>query len=248
MIKLKKIFIAAAICASFSVTAKDLSKSQISASIQTATHLEVIDIEDAPIAGLYQVITNTGVIYASKDGKHLISGGIHKLEPGLPNLTQERNLKIYKEEIEQLYPDLITYRAPNQQHEVIVFYDDSCGYCQKMHSEIASYNAIGITVHYAAFPREGVLSRDGSGRKTNGYLNLQNIWCAENKNLAFNMAARNVEIPKSECETTIAKQYQLGEKLGVNGTPAVYSITGLEVMRGYAKANQLKARLLEMNI
>jgi thiol:disulfide interchange protein DsbC len=247
-VRMKKLLIAAVISASFAVSAQDVSKSQISAAIQQNTPFKVKDIEESPINDLYQVITETGVIYASKDGKHLFSGAIHMLEPGLQNLTQARNLQIFKHDIDALYSDFITYRAPDQKHEVIVFYDDTCGYCQKMHSEIASYNALGITVHYAAFPREGVLARDGSGRKTGGYQKLQSIWCSDNKNMAFNMSSRNANVPAKVCETTIAQQFKLGENLGVNGTPAVYSLSGLEVMRGYAKADILKNRLVEMEL
>lgn len=246
---MKNLFAAALILSTSTVvSASDISKSQISEAVQKNTPFKVTDVEESPIAGMYQVITEKGTIYASKDGKYLVSGSIHELKPGIPNLTQKRNLVVFKSQIDSLYNDFITYRAPNEKHEVIVFYDTSCGYCHKMHSQISAYNAQGITVHYAAFPRDGILANDGSGNKSRGFQALENIWCAENKNLAFNMVSRNADVPRSTCSTTIDKQYQLGERLGVRGTPAVFSLSGQSVMEGYARADLLKNRLMEMSL
>lgn len=244
---MKKLVLGIAILSSFAVAALELPKAEISASVQKNTPFKVLDVENSPLEGFYQVITETGVIYASKDGKHLFSGSLHQLTPGVPNLTEKRNQQIYQAKIKSLYNDFITYRAPKQKHEVVVFYDNNCGYCHKMHSEIAEYNAHGITVHYAAWPRDGLVARDGSG-KSQGFQSLENIWCAENKNLAFNMASRRAEVPTKTCKTTIAQQYALGSLLGVRGTPAVYSLTGEIVAEGYAKAPALKSRLEGMSL
>ena len=239
---MKNVFVGLLVLSSLGVSANEFAKADISAAVQKTTPFKVVDVENSPMDGFYQVITETGVIYASKDGKHLFSGNLHQLTAGLPNLTKQRNQKIYQGKIKALYNDFITYRAPEQKHEVIVFYDNNCGYCHKMHSEIAEYNAQGITVHYAAWPRDGLVSRDGSG-KSPGHTVLENIWCSDNKNLAFNMASRRAEVSTKTCNTSIAQQFELGNLLGVRGTPAVYSLNGEVVAEGYAKAPSLKMRL-----
>lgn len=222
--------------------AGDLVKSEVSKAIQQVTPLKVIDVEDSPLPGLYQVITENGTIYATKDGKHLLSGSIHKLEPGLKNLTQQRNEKLFKEKITELKDQFITFAAPKQEHEVIVFYATDCGYCHKMHSDIAGYNARGITVHYAAWPRDGLFGQDGVS-KSLGYRSLENIWCSDNQNLSFNLASRRQELPQTTCKNTIEEQFNLGTLMGVRGTPAVYSMDGTEVVKGYATPTELKNRL-----
>lgn len=240
---MKKLLIVTVLFATTSMAiAGDLAKSEVSKAVQQATPLKVLDVEDSPLHGVYQVITENGTIYATKDGKHLISGVIHKLEPGLKNLTQERNEQLFKLKIDQLKNDFITFPAPKQKYEVIVFYAADCGYCHKMHSEIAGYNARGITVHYAAWPRDGLYSQDRLN-KSQGHQALENIWCSENQNLAFNLASRRQQLPESSCKNTIEQQFNLGSLMGVSGTPAVYSMKGTQVTRGYAPPEALLSQL-----
>ena len=46
-------------------------------------------------------------------------------------------------------------------------------------------------------------------------------------------------MPRSTCENTIPEQFALGLSLGVTGTPAVFSIDGQLVQRGYAPVDDL---------
>ena len=209
----------------------------------TGQPIDVIAVEDAPIQGFYQVVTGKGVFYVSKDGQHMMSGSLRKMEPGIPDLTALRMAKVHKEKIDTLKNDFITYRAPNEKHEILVFYDTTCGYCQKLHNDIARYNALGITVHYAAFPRNGVENFRAPGQKTEGYQQLENIWCAENKNLAFNMSLRNGPMPSAQCESTVAQQYELGVTLVVEGTPAIFGMDVRLIVPGYVPPGALLDRL-----
>ncbi|WP_445768850.1 thioredoxin fold domain-containing protein [Rheinheimera sp.] len=241
----------ALVSASFSAFAgPSLSKSEVSLKLQqiSSSHpqpLKVQDVEESPLPGFYQVITDKGIIYASVDGKHLLSGTVHLFQPGMQDLTKQRLLIEREKEINVLKGDFITYRAPQQKHEVIVFYDTTCGFCHKLHSEINQYLAQGITIHYAAFPRNGVYDPRTPGVKTEGYKLLQDIWCSEdsNKNLAFNLASKGTSLPRKQCDTSIERQFNLGVKLGIEGTPAIVSMRGDVIVPGYAPAASLKQRL-----
>jgi thiol:disulfide interchange protein DsbC len=224
------------------VNATELNKSQISKKFQELTPFEVIAVEDSPSEGLYQVITNKGIFYTTKDGQHVISGALHDLAPGLKNNTEVRKLKIAEEKISELKSSFITFEAPNPKHEVIVFYDTSCGYCQKLHHEITTYNAAGITVHYAGFPRMGLINQQ-TGQPSQTMKEMTSIWCADNQQMALNMVSRGADVPVKNCETKISEHFSLGEQLGVAGTPAIYSISGKLVLAGYAPAAALKSKL-----
>jgi thiol:disulfide interchange protein DsbC len=50
---------------------------------------------------------------------------------------------------------MIVYKAPQEKHVITVFTDITCGYCHKLHEQMSDYNALGITVRYLAFPRQG---------------------------------------------------------------------------------------------
>lgn len=246
--KLTAIALSVLTLVSVTTNAAELNKSQVSKQFQELTPLKVLSVEDAPLSGFYQLVTERGVFYASKDGKHIMSGSLHDFEAGLKNLTAARMKLVYEAEFNRLKDSFITYKAPNQKHEVVVFFDTSCGYCQKLHSEIASYNAAGITVHYAAWPRQGV-TIPNTNEATPGFLELQSIWCAENPQLMLNMVARGGQPEAKTCsKAKIADQFKLGQIMGVEGTPAIYSMSGDQLSGGYAPAQQVSKALEQQGI
>lgn len=246
---LKLIVLGFSFIAATSVAA-DLDKTRISEklqsiSAQTGNKITVNDIEQSPIPEFYQVITDKGILYAQKEGDYIFSGSLHDFQPGMNNLTVTRMSLEHKKKIDALRDDFITYKATNEEHEVMVFFDTSCGYCHKLHSEIAQYNALGITIHYAAYPRNGVMDQRRPTQPTQAYQELQNIWCAsdDQKNFVFDMVIRGTEVPRKECTNTIADQYALGRSIGIAGTPSIYSLDGSQVAGGYVPPQALKAML-----
>ena len=244
--KITSIICTITILISFNSVANELTKTELSKRFQKLIPFPVTYIETSPMDGFKQIVTERGIFYVSNDGEHLITGTVHKFQKGLENLTEKRNLKIYSETISTLENDFITYRAPNEKHEVIIFYDISCGYCKKLHSQIAEYNAKGITVHYAAFPRQGVY-HSGTNQYTAGFKELENIWCSDNKSMVFNMASRGVAASPSSCSNTIEKQYNLGKQLGVRGTPSVFAMNGKSVVTGYVAPDRMLQKLRGSN-
>lgn len=240
---------------SLSAFAADLTKSEISLKLQGiskahAKPINVQDVEDSPLPGFYQIMTDKGLLYAAKDGSHLISGSLHTFDNSMKDLTKARLLVDREKEISELKNDFITYRAPNQKHEVIVFYDTTCGYCHKLHSEIKQYQDAGITVHYAAFPRNGIFNPRNPVEKTDSFFALQDIWCTGNdsKNLAFDMVSSGKPIPRKQCNHSIERQFNLGVKIGIQGTPAIISMRGDMVSAGYSPANALIQRLEQASL
>jgi thiol:disulfide interchange protein DsbC len=71
------------------------------------------------------------------------------------------------------------------------------------------------------------------------------VWCADDPNKAMTDAKAGKAIDTSKtCETKIPQQYELAQKLGVTGTPAMILPTG-ELLPGYLPAKRLAAYLDE---
>ena len=230
----------------------ELSKSDISAKLQEAFAsknmvLDVRKVEKSPIESFYQVITDKGLFYVNDTGEHIFSGSLLSVSDGMKNLTQTRMAVENKIELNKLRGEFLTYRAPNEKHEILVFYDTTCGYCNKLHGEIAQYNALGITVHYAAYPRSGVID-PRTNQISQSTQQLASIWCApdDQKHQTFEMVTRRQPVPASNCDHSIEEQYKLGQILGVEGTPAVFDMDANLVARGYMPAqamlNQIENR------
>jgi len=198
------------------------------------TNMEIVAIEDAPIDGMTQIVTKSGVLYVSEDGQHILSGALHEFKQGFKNLSKERVAQIYKPEIDRLKDTFIQYKAPNEKHEVIVFYDSNCGYCKKLHRNIDTYLDLGITINYAAAPIVG----QSSVRE------LNSIWCSDNPKQALDDNAHGGKPRGPACkESPVSEHKELADMLGVQATPMIYSTDGTFVKRGAAPAQLLMEAL-----
>lgn len=188
------------------------------------------DIKLSPIKGMYQVITEQGVLYVTQDGSKLITGDIYDLNDGMTNLTEKAMAEPRKKMLNELQKDMIVYKAKNEKYVVTVFTDITCGYCRKLHNEMKQYNDLGITVRYLAFPRQGVPSANA--------MEMSNIWCAENQKAAMDKAQAGGNVSPVTCNARIKEQYQAGNSFGVNGTPAIVLQNGT-MIPGYQPAQAL---------
>ncbi|MBE1300134.1 MAG: bifunctional protein-disulfide isomerase/oxidoreductase DsbC [Alteromonadaceae bacterium] len=196
--------------------------------------MQVSSIANAPVPGLLEVMTDRGLFYASEDGKYLVHGRIYNMDEGMRNETENALTGVRKDGIAGFSNDMIEFKAKNEQHVVSIFTDITCGYCRKLHNEIADYNELGITVRYLAFPRGGLGS--------SSHDDLVSIWCAENKQEAMTNAKAGGAVEKRTCETQVDKQYLFGQQIGVSGTPAIVLEDGT-MIPGYQPAATLKATL-----
>ena len=67
------------------------------------------DIQPAPVAGMKTVLTNSGVLYITDDGKHIIQGPMYDVSGTAPvNVTNKMLLK----QLNALEKEMIVYKAP----------------------------------------------------------------------------------------------------------------------------------------
>lgn len=125
---------------------------------------------------------------------------------------------------------MVVFAPKNPKTHITVFTDTDCGYCQKLHSEVPQLNRLGVEVRYVAFPRQGMGSH--------GANTLTSVWCAKDRQDAMNKAKAREDLAAASCETPIAKQYELGQMIGVQGTPAIILANG-QMIPGYQPAAQL---------
>lgn len=191
-------------------------------------------INSSPVAGLKELITDKGVLYASADGQYLMQGTLIDLN-NRNNLTEQALNGVRQEGLAQYEDSMIVYKAKNEKHSITVFTDISCGYCRKLHRELDDLLEAGITVKYLAFPRGGL---QGSG-----YADLMNVWCAKDQQEAMTAAKLGADTKVTPgCHAPVAEHYQLGQSFGINGTPAIILEDGM-LIPGYQPAAALAAAL-----
>ncbi len=195
-------------------------------------------VEESALPGLYEVSYGSTVFYFNKDASLMFRGDIIDVEKRI-NLTEKKRGDARGKLLAAMdESQMIVYPAENEKAKVTVFTDIDCPYCVKLHREMADYNAEGITIRYMAYPR--------SGLGTRSYQKAVNVWCADDPAKAMGDAKEGKAIAKKDCNDPVAQQFQLGQALGVEGTPAMFLEDGTS-LPGYMPAKRLAARLNAVN-
>lgn len=185
----------------------------------------------SPLPGLYEAMLDSEVIYISADGRYVIMGDVRDIQTGR-NLTEEKRNQVRVDAINSLdEKEMVVFTPQKETKEIVnVFTDVDCPYCSKFHQSVDKLNEAGIKVRYLAFPRAGV------GSDT--YKKMVSVWCAKDKQKAMTAAKARQEVESATCENPVEKQYELGKKIGVQGTPALVLSTG-ELIPGYVPPERL---------
>lgn len=198
--------------------------------------LPIESIAESPMPGLYQVQLKGGrLLYASADAQFVLQGFLFQVKDGKTiNLTEQAESRGVAKLINAIpAAEMVVFPADPkaaQKTHITVFTDTDCGYCQKLHGEVAELNRRGVEVRYVAFPRQGAGSH--------GYNTLVSVWCAQDRRQAMTLAKSGKDVPAAQCANPVDEQYQLGQMIGVQGTPAIVLANG-QMIPGYQPAPQL---------
>lgn len=191
-------------------------------------------IADTRVEGLHEVVIAGQVLYVTSDGATLIQGSLFDIE-SRTDLTERSKASRRVPLLEAVGPEKrIIFGDADAEHRVTVFTDIDCGYCRRMHEEIAQYNALGIAVEYLFFPR--------GGENTEAWDKSVAVWCASDRLDAMTRAKAGQSVPAGSCDNPVAQDFELGRSVGVEGTPAIYSEDGIQV-GGYLPPQQMLQRL-----
>jgi len=204
-----------------------------------AMGLEVESVETSVIPGLYEVQFSSGpVVYSTATGDHVILGDLFAVDAkGYTNLTEQRRNGERLEQLAKVDPkDMIIFSPKGETRaHITVFTDTSCFYCQKLHKEVPELNRRGVEVRYLAYPRSGLDSPT--------YRQLATAWCASDRQDALTRLKSQLPVPENVCaDNPVAAEYQLGQQMGVQGTPALITEDGT-LIPGYQSADQLMVTL-----
>jgi thiol:disulfide interchange protein DsbC len=204
------------------------------------------DVVDTPVAtgieGVYQTRFGSKFAYLIEGGRYVFIGDLVDLEKA-QNLTEGSRRALVTQELASFSEEkLIVFPADNEELAVLnVFTDTSCGYCQKLHTEVKYLQQAGISVHYIPYPR--------GGSRGPGYSDLRKVWCADDKLAAMSVAkgaAAGSLAASGDCESAryVDEGYELGNRVGVTGTPALYAADGTK-FNGYVPYEQLIPQLVK---
>ncbi len=233
----KRLFAAALVTTAASVWAAP--EDDIRAALtRVVPNIQIDKISPSPVDGLYEVLVGTQLMYVTGDGRYYVDGRIVDLKTR-EDLTEPRLSGARKKLVDGVGESEMVVFEPSAkaQHTVTVFTDIECGYCRKLHSQIAEYGKEGIRVRYMFFPR--------AGKGSPAYNEAISVWCAgdsEARRSALTAAKAGQAIKEQTCENPIDEHMAVGEELGLRGTPGIVTETG-ELIPGYVEPKRLAAQL-----
>lgn len=166
-----------------------------------------------PMSGLVELKVGNTVVYSDATGEYLIEGQMIETRTQR-NLTAERVEDINRVAFETFpFQDAIVWKSGNGKRRLVVFSDPNCGYCKQLERELQKVK--DITVYTLLIPILGADSRTKA----------ENLWCVKNRTEAWLDWMLDNKAPArafGKCNTPLQRNLGLAQRLGVNGTPAIF--------------------------
>jgi thiol:disulfide interchange protein DsbC len=202
---------------------------------------KVEDLRPSPIAGIYEFSQGADISYLTADGKYFIDGNLYDMK-SRDNLTEALRTHARVALINAVpESEMLIFSPANPKYTITVFTDVDCAYCRKLHSQMAELNRLGIRVRYMFFPR--------TGPGTESWKKAEVVWCSPNRNEALTRAkaGATLDMNKICAPTPVKREYELGENIGVRGTPAIVTENG-DYISGYMEPRELVEQLKELQV
>lgn len=194
----------------------------------------VSSVEYVPAMDLFQVELGDGtVLFSNATADRFIVGALYSIEGNRPvNITEREKDKERVAAVRALdIQDVVVFPAKGTTTgSMYVFTDIDCSYCRRLHSEMDFYNSNGIEVRYIAWPRCGI--------NCLSYEKAVSVWCADDPQSAMTLAKDGTTLDAKTCDNPVKEQYELGVRLGLQGTPFIILDDGTTIP-GYRPAAEI---------
>ena len=195
---------------------------------------KIESIRETPYSGLYEVRVAGDILYTDKKGDYLFIGHVYDTKTST-NLTRARVEEINKIKFSDLPLELALKQVKGNGKRVIaVFEDPNCGYCKRLRQTTLK-EIDNITIYTFMY---NILSEDS-------FVKSKNIWCAADRVKAWDDWMINNKLPPaapSGCESPNEQVVALGQKLRIQGTPAIFFTDGSRIP-GAIDVKGLEAKL-----
>jgi thiol:disulfide interchange protein DsbC len=202
---------------------------------------KVEDLRPSPIPGIYEFMQGADVNYLTADGKYFLDGNLYDMA-SRENLTEVLRTRARLAMINAVpESQMVIYGPKNPLYTITVFTDVDCAYCRKLHSDIGELNRLGVRVRYMFYPR--------TGPNTESWKKAEVVWCSPNRNEAMTRAKAGAQLDMSKTcgATPVAREYALGQSIGVRGTPAIITEKG-DYLSGYMPPRELLQQLKDTQL
>ena len=198
---------------------------------------KVESVKETPYGGLFEVRVGGEILYTDKNAQYLFLGQVINTTTR-QNLTKQRIDEINKIKFSDLPLDLAVKVVKGDGKRVIaVFEDPNCGACKQFRKTTLK-EVNNVTVYTFMY---NILAEDS-------FVKSKNIWCSPDRSKALDewmIDGKAAPTAPANCANPNEKVSELGYKLRVNGTPAVFFTDGTR-MPGVIDLPSLEAKLASL--
>jgi thiol:disulfide interchange protein DsbC len=197
---------------------------------------KVKSISASPIAGLSEVVMDDNqIVYADAKADFIVIGEILDAKTR-KSLTREKQDELNKVNFGDLpLNNAVKIVKGDGSRKIAVFSDPDCPYCKKLEKELVKLDNITIYTFMYPLPMHADAPRKS-----------RLVWCSKDPGKAWTDLMLNDKVPegKGDCANPVEANLDLGQKLGVQGTPAIFLANGKR-LPGYAPAAELEKRIAQ---
>lgn len=183
--------------------------------------VKVDSVKETPYGGLYEVRAGGDILYTDKKGEYLFIGHVYNAKTA-QDLTKLRIDEINKIKFTDLPFELAMKTVKGDGKRMMaIFEDPNCGYCKRFRQTTLK-EVDNVTVYTFMY---NILSDDS-------FVKSKNIWCAPDRNKAWDdwmISGKAAPVAPANCPTPNDKVLALGQKLRIEGTPAIFFADGSRV-------------------
>ena len=181
----------------------------------------IASVQKTPYSGLYEVYMDGQLVYSDANANYIFMGDVLDVK-NRSNLTQARLSILNAVKWDSLpLANAIKMVKGKGERKIVVFSDVDCPYCRKFEAELSKVD--NITVYTFLYPIEGLHPK--------AVQTSRQIWCAPNKNKAWDEYLGSGKIPANDgkCANPVDQNIALANKLGINGTPTIILSNGQRI-------------------
>jgi thiol:disulfide interchange protein DsbC len=175
------------------------------------------NIRTTPVPGVYEFQMGANVTYSDASGRYFFFGRLYDM-PNQQDLTETRIQEVNRVDVATLpIKDAIKTVKGDGSRVMYVFSDADCPFCKRLETFLKDMN--NVTIYTFLYPLESL--HPDARRKS------INVWCSSNRQSAWDsLMLNNLEAPQAQCDNPLARTIELGARLGVTGTPTIFSADG----------------------
>ncbi len=195
---------------------------------------DITSVSKTPYGGLYEVVIDGDVIYATADGRYLFLGNVVDTVTKR-NLTAARTAKLQEVKWDSLpFSHAIKIVKGDGSRKLAVFSDPDCPYCKRFENELTKVD--NITIYTFLTPIQSLHPAAINVAKQ--------IWCEKDQVTAWHDYMLKAEKPKAAatCDNPVDENIALSNRLKVSGTPTLIFENGQRVP-GMVPADKLETLL-----